>query len=248
MIGWIKLHRKLADKAFYTKDSEMVHLWVHLLFCANHKGREESLGGKPFQCKPGQFTTGRKQLSKETGISESKIERILLKFEKIEQQIEQQKMSTNRLISILNWHEYQKSEQQTDQQANNDRTTSEQRVDTPKEDKELKNENNEIKIDLAKAKLTDLISEFTFSYDSKLLSEFYDYWTEPNPSRTKCRYQLEKTWDTGKRIARWASNQNKFNGNKNGKPELNKLENALKIYAETDAILREELRKSEENG
>jgi len=144
MIGWIKLHRKLADKAFYTKDSEMVHLWVHLLFCANHKGREESLGGKPFQCKPGQFTTGRKQLSKETGISESKIERILFKLEKIEQQIEQQKMSTNRLISILNWDLYQTSEQPFEQQVNNDRTTSEQQVNTPKEVKKGRNKEKEL--------------------------------------------------------------------------------------------------------
>jgi hypothetical protein len=88
MEGWIKLYRKLSDKAFYSKDSEKVHLWVHLLIKATHKGNEEMLGGKPIYCKSGQFTTGRKQLSLETGISESKIERILEFFAKIEQQIE----------------------------------------------------------------------------------------------------------------------------------------------------------------
>jgi len=119
----------------------MVHLWIHLLFRANHTDREESLGGKPIICKPGQFTTGRKQLSQDTGISESKIERLLFKFENIEQQIEQRKTNTNRLISILNWNEYQNSEQQIEQQANNDRTTTEQRVDTLKEYKEVKNDN-----------------------------------------------------------------------------------------------------------
>ena len=141
MSGWIKLHRKLCEKAFYSKDSEKVHLWVHLLMSANHAGREELLGGKPFFCASGQFTTGRKQLSSETGISESKIERILTYFEKIEQQIEQQKTSTNRLISILNWGQYQQSEQQIEQQVNNDRTTSEQRVNNDRT--HLKNDNNE---------------------------------------------------------------------------------------------------------
>mgnify|MGYP003589888102 CR=1 FL=1 len=138
MSGWIKLHRKFCEKAFYSKDSEKVHLWVHLLMSANHAGKEELLGGKPFFCVSGQFTTGRKQLSRETGISESKIERILTYFEKIEQQIEQQKTSTNRLISILNWGQYQQSEQQIEQQVNNDRTTSEQREKTLKEVKEYK--------------------------------------------------------------------------------------------------------------
>ena len=126
--GWIKLHRSLMSKAFYSKDSEKVHLWVHLLLCANHSGREEFFAGRPIICKSGQFTTGRKQLSEQTGISESKIERILTYFEKIEQQIEQQKSSTNRLISILNWSKYQVSEQQIEQRVNNDRTTTEQRV------------------------------------------------------------------------------------------------------------------------
>ena len=125
MEGWIKLHRKLIGKAFYRKDSEAVHLWIHILFCANRSEREEILGGKPIICLPGQFTTGRKQLSESTGICESKIERLLKKFEEIEQQIEQQKTNTNRLISVVNWGQYQISEQQDEQRPNNDRTTSE---------------------------------------------------------------------------------------------------------------------------
>ena len=149
MSGWIKLHRKFMEKGFYCKDSEKVHLWIHLLLKANHSGREEMLGGKPVFCAPGQFTTGRRQLSQETGISESKIERILKNFEEIEQQIEQQKTSTNRLISVSNWEEYQQAEQQTEQRVNNDRTTSEQRPNNDrthynneiiKEEEELKNE------------------------------------------------------------------------------------------------------------
>ena len=142
MEGWVKLHRKIIDKAFYSKDSEKVHLWIHLLLKANHCDYEEMLGGKPIICKSGQFTTGRKQLSNETGICESKIERILTYFEKTEHQIEQQKTSTNRLISIINWNEYQIVEQQIEQRVNNKRTTSEQQVDTLQEDKELKKINN----------------------------------------------------------------------------------------------------------
>jgi hypothetical protein len=136
--GWLKLHRKIIDKAFYSKDSEKVHLWIHLLLRANHSEYEEMLGGKPIICNSGQFTTGRKQLSNETGISESKIERILTYLEKIEQQIEQQKTTTNRLISIVNWSEYQNTEQRNEQQVNNERTTSEQQVNTHQEDKEIK--------------------------------------------------------------------------------------------------------------
>lgn len=138
MASYIKLSRELSNKSFYSKDSEKVHLWIHLLISANWTEKEEILGGKPYICKPGQFTTGRKQLSKETGISESKIERLLTYFEKIEQQIEQQKTNTNRLISICNWCKYQTNEQPNKQRSNNDRTTTEQQVNTPKEYKEEK--------------------------------------------------------------------------------------------------------------
>ena len=82
-MDYIKIRRQLLEKSYYCRDSEKVHLWLHLLLKANWRPREEVLGGKPILCMPGQFTTGRKQLSSETGISESKIERILTYFEKI---------------------------------------------------------------------------------------------------------------------------------------------------------------------
>ena len=137
-MNYIKLMRSLKNKSYYSKDSEKLHLWVHLLLTANWNDREEMLGGKPIICKAGQFTTGRKQLSKETGINESKVERLLTYFEKTEQQIEQRKTNTNRLISVLNWDKYQINEQPIKQRVNNKRTTSEQRVNTPKEYKEYK--------------------------------------------------------------------------------------------------------------
>lgn len=43
-------------------------------------------------------------------------------------------------------------------------------------------------------------------YDTNMLKKFFDYWSEPNTSKTKMRFEMEKTWDLGKRIARWANN------------------------------------------
>lgn len=141
--NWIKLNRKLMKTAFYKKDHEKVFFWIHLLMRANWEPTKEYLAGKPIVCQPGQFTTGRRQLAEETGISESKIERLLTFFDESEHQIKQQKTNTNRLITITNWSQYQINEQQIEQQSNNDRTTTEQRPNTLeeyKEDKELKEE------------------------------------------------------------------------------------------------------------
>lgn len=143
--GWVKVYRRLTSKGYY-QDSEYVHLWVHILLRANHEPKEFLWNGVLKKVQAGQFIAGRQVLSRETGISESKVERILKTFES-EQQIEQQKTNRFRLITILNWPKYQQSEQQIEQPVNNKRTTSEQPVDTNKNEKNDKNEKN---IDRAK--------------------------------------------------------------------------------------------------
>jgi hypothetical protein len=136
MTGYVKLYRSLENKSWYRK-SEYVHLWIHLFIKATRMEREDWFNGKPVKIKPGQLITGRKKLFRETGIEESKVERILKCFIS-EQQIEQQTSNTSRLISIKNWHLYQNVEQQNKQRVNNKRTTGEQRVNTIQEGKEYK--------------------------------------------------------------------------------------------------------------
>lgn len=215
MEGFIKIMRELKDKTFYSKDSEKVHLWLHLLLSANWKEKEELLGGKPILCKAGQFTTGRKQLSIQTGINESKIERILTYFEKIEQQIEQQKTNTNRLISILNWDKFQLIEQPIKQRVNNKRTTSEQQVNTLEEYKEDKEYKDVIARD---KKFISEISKHSENYHKDILNSFYLYWSEKTAKGDKMKFELQKTFEISKRLAYWSANDNKF-GNKNEKPK-----------------------------
>jgi len=135
MLGWIKVHRQLKDSAFYT-DSQAVHLWLHLLLSVNHKEAEVLIGQQIVKVKAGQFLTGRKKLSTATGIAESKIQRVLKVFENCHM-IEQQTFTKYRLISIVNFDQYQTTEQQT----NSKRTASEQQVNTNKNDKNEKKDN-----------------------------------------------------------------------------------------------------------
>ena len=140
MEGWIKLHRSILNKG-WIKKPEYVQLWVVLLLMASHDDREYFWNGKTVTLKSGQLITGRKALSEKTGISQTTIERILLTFEN-EHQIGQQKTSTSRLISILNWGKHQKVGQHNGQRADNERTTSGQRADTNKELDKGNNDNN----------------------------------------------------------------------------------------------------------
>ena len=132
--GWIKIHRSLIDKGYY-KHSAYVHLWVHLLMLANHAQAEFMWNGKMIKIKSGQFITGRLNLSQDTGIPQTTIERILDVFVN-DHQIGQQKTTKYRLITILNWEKFQK--------VDNKRTTDGQQTDTNKNNKNNKNTSNEL--------------------------------------------------------------------------------------------------------
>jgi len=187
--GFFRVFRSLLKKGWYKK-SDYVHLWIHILSKATHKKIEFFFNGENIKLNPGQFITGRKQLSEETGINESKIERILNFFEKNEHQIEQQKTNRNRLISILNWEQYQNIEQQNEQPVNNKRTTN-----TYNNKKNNKNNNNN--------------KEYTYPY----FETFKDFALENQPNTDIHKLELKfKSWQAdnwhdgnGKKIKNWKS-------------------------------------------
>lgn len=50
------------------------------------------------------------------------------------------------------------------------------------------------------------LTPFVKEFGKEVLRDFYEYWSEPNKSKTKIKFQLEKTWDTRLRLLRWVSN------------------------------------------
>lgn len=163
--GWIKLHRKIWENPIVTKDADHLAVWIYLLTHANHRDRDALFGTKKITVHPGQLITGRLKIAENTGVSSSKVYRILKLF-KSEQQIEQRTNSQHSLITIVRWHEYQKSEQRNEQQLNNEWTTSEQRVNTNKNirKKERKKEEDE----------SEWISDRLSSTDWKKLRQRYE--------------------------------------------------------------------------
>ena len=80
------------------------------------------------------------------------------------------------------------------------------------------NKNKEIRItnNTISNRRNDFVFEvLTFDYDESILNGFIDYWTEPNKSNTKMKFELNKTWQTELRLKTWASNQKKWDKPKN---------------------------------
>jgi len=143
--GWIKLHRSTLENPIVMKDSDHIAIWVYLLMNATHKEYDSYFSGNRITLKPGQLITVRRKIASDLRCSESKVQRVLTCF-KNEHQIEKQVSNQNRLLTIVNWNKYQQGEHQGEHQLNNDRTTSEQRVNTNKNDKNGNNGNNGKKV------------------------------------------------------------------------------------------------------
>ena len=47
-------------------------------------------------------------------------------------------------------------------------------------------------------------------YGQEMVQHFCDYWTEPNRSMTKMRFELQRTWSTPLRLSTWARNDKIF--------------------------------------
>lgn len=54
------------------------------------------------------------------------------------------------------------------------------------------------------------VAEYVGEYDKDMLRAFYNYWTEHNTDGKKMRFEMQKVFHIGRRLATWASNnQNK---------------------------------------
>jgi hypothetical protein len=161
--GWVKIHRRLLKNAI-TNKPDYFSLWIHLLLMANHEPTSFIWNNKKQTLNSGQLLTGRKVLSRETGITESQVYKILEYLEK-EQQIEQQKTTKYTVITIVKWDTYQKKEQQKEQQSNNRGTTERQQSNTYENVKKDKNDKNIISKDITRHGREDINECISFLED-----------------------------------------------------------------------------------
>ena len=141
MEGWIKLHRKTLDNPVVCKDSDYLSVWIYLLLNATHQEYDVMFKGKRITLQKGQLITGTISISKKMKVNKDKVQRILKSFEN-DKQITQQTSNKNRLISIINWNEYQDIDKQNDKQVINKCETTDKQLITNKNVKNIKNDKN----------------------------------------------------------------------------------------------------------
>ena len=224
MEGWIKIHRKITDWEWWGKP-EMIKLLI-LFIC---KANIEDKMWQGLLIKRGQFVSSLDALRVESGFSIQKIRTCLKRFENT-QEITIKSTNKYSIVTICNYESYQIScsdYQQAEQQTNNKQTTNEQQqlkniknirkkesstIVEPKKSFSLTPAEN---LQKRKDKFYNSLVPFVETYKKEMIRAFFDYWTEPNKSETKMRFELERTWDVKRRLFTWASRDNKFDTYKN---------------------------------
>ena len=80
--------------------------------------------------------------------------------------------------------------------------------DTPIQEKEKKDKKEKTILSVCDAKeaFRKECLSYVGQYDTKLLTDFYNYYSEANPRTGKMRWQGKRYWDTKKRLERWVRN------------------------------------------
>ena len=102
------------------------------------------------------------------------------------------------------------------------------------------NKNKEIRItnNTISNRRNDFVFEvLTFDYDESILNGFIDYWTEPNKSNTKMKFELNKTWKTALRLKNWAANQKKWDKPKSNTKSMSKLDAQINEWQKAKELL-----------
>jgi hypothetical protein len=133
--GWIKLHRSLLDNG-WLKNPELYTFWNYCLLRASHKEHKQMVGFKQVTLLPGQFVFGRKKAAEVLNTTESKIRTNIKNLTKLKS-ITIESTNAFSIITVTNWHRYQSSDNEVDQQISQ-RMTSVSPADNHKQ--ELKNE------------------------------------------------------------------------------------------------------------
>lgn len=133
--GWIKIHKQMLDWE-WASCPETMALWIHILLCANYEDKR----WHGIMIPRGSLVTGRKELAKNTGLSEQQVRTSLNRLISTN---EITISSTNKfsIVTICKYDDYQMVEnginqednQDSNQRATNNQPTINQQITTTKE-------------------------------------------------------------------------------------------------------------------
>jgi len=229
MEGWIKLHRSLLEWEWF-QDTITLHVFVYLLLRAT----PSDSAYKGVEIPRGSLITSVRKIGEDCHIPDKRVRTAIQRLTNSKQIVIK---ATNKfsLITICNYDSYQENEKTVGQtkgkqNANKGRADGQTKgepsykeyknIDISNDISLLEREGNSVAAQPLPAKVRDIqkieeefrasLNQYVRVYPDAMLDKFADYWTEPARGGKKLRFEMEKTWDTGRRLSNWASREQQY--------------------------------------
>jgi hypothetical protein len=205
MEGWIKLERGVLNHWVFD-DPIKFRIWVGLLLVANHSDQKVNIGLNIYDCKRGQSIRSLLSWAKTFKVSKDYVRNFFKLLEK-DGMITIENIQISTRITICNYDSYQDVSNDKPTTAKRKPNANQTLAHPNKNDKNDNNENNEKNL-LAERQLNFRNEVFSFSnvYHETMLQKFYDYWSEKTVKEFKMKQEIQKTWETSKRLSTWSKN------------------------------------------
>lgn len=216
-MAYIQIDRKLFNHFLWTENRvwSKFEAWIDLIQLVSYTEKNERIiNGVLITWGRGEFPVSYSFLSQRWNWSAQRT-RGYMQLLKNNKQVNTRTTSVATILTLCNYDQYN-PKQQADKLEITSETTSGRQADGKrtaiiKEDKEDKKIKKEEELKVRALIFKNQILEFQNQYPAvPTLKKFYEYWSEPNKSKTKMRFELQQTWELSRRLATWASRDDKF--------------------------------------
>lgn len=209
--GFIFIHRTLQDHWIWN-DANKLKWWLDILLTVNTEDKKSQIGNEFFLCKRGESLLSIDSWAKRWKISKDTARNFLVLLEK-DAMVLRVSIGKSTRLTVCNYDTYQISLRVKPKKIHEDPTQL---------NNILSNDSN---IDNRREVFKSELQPYLAQYGKEKLNAFYKYWTESNRSKTKMRFEFEKTWELNLRLANWKEKQPNFKQQKNYQTEYSDVSN-----------------------
>jgi hypothetical protein len=209
MSGWIKLNREINNHWVF-QNSDYFKWWVDILLEVNYAPAKVVIKGKIYECDRGEKLYSLDTWAIRWKTNKSKVRRYFDLLQK-ENMIELKNETQTTRLKVCKYEDYQETEKESETQTKRKRNANETHLTPIKESNNNKNIiDSKANLEIRTLAFKETLIPFKQKYSIEMLKDFFGYWTEPNKSNTKLKFELQQTWSISRRLETWAKNDKTF--------------------------------------
>jgi DNA-binding transcriptional regulator YhcF (GntR family) len=207
MSGWIKLNREINNHWVF-QNSDYFKWWIDILLEVNYTPAKVVIKGKVYECGRGEKLYSLDTWAMRWKTNKSKVRRYFDLLQK-ENMIELKNETQTTRLKVCKYEDYQETENESETQTKRKRNANETQM-TPIKESNNNNKDNKDSLETRSLAFKETLRPFINKFGVDMVKNFYGYWSEPNQSKTKMLFEMQKTWDTSRRLETWSKRESSF--------------------------------------